>query len=252
METIQKVNKYYQKIIELILELYNEDLQKAIPGHCMKITGLGQNELEFLWEELTEKYPKIDTYIVKNEQDDNQRYISPTKLIELRNKQQAPLLVLIPSNSRTAAEDSYGNATFKEISLEGIEQDLKASLIRSIPEEYDAIIQNEILGYLNTYGISNTCIIKYLLALEELGYSANNIGNLIHLLNLIPDEILLLGDLCPDLAFDENRPVAPAYPSVRAARVDSAPSRGLLSLSAGYRENDVPLRCTRKRGFSLQ
>jgi len=130
METLQKVNTYYQKIIELILELYNDDLQKAIPGHCMKITGLGQNELELLWEELNEKYPKIDTYIIKNEPDDNHKYISPTKLIEYRNKQKAPLLVLIPSNSRTAAEDSYGNATFKEISLDGIEERLKKSLIK--------------------------------------------------------------------------------------------------------------------------
>jgi len=192
METLQKVNTYYQKIIELILELYNDDLQKAIPGHCMKITGLGQNELELLWEELNEKYPKIDTYIIKNEPDDNHKYISPTKLIEYRNKQKAPLLVLIPSNSRTAAEDSYGNATFKEISLDGIEERLKKSLIKNVPDEYAAVVQNEIIAYLNTYGISTINIIKYLLALEERGYSSANIGNLIYMLNLIPDEYLII------------------------------------------------------------
>src|SRR5690554_5137686 len=106
MQMTNKINTYYQRIIDLILELYHDDLSKAIPGHCMKITGLGLTELEFLWEMIREKYSNINTYIVSDDSATDEKFITATKLIEFRNRQDAPLLVLIPSNSRTSAEDS--------------------------------------------------------------------------------------------------------------------------------------------------
>lgn len=191
MQMTVQINKYYQRIIDLILELYHDDLSKAIPGHCMKITGLGLSELEFLWDLIQKKYSNVTTFIVSDDFLTDKRFITATKLIELRNKQEAPLLVLIPSNSRTSAEDSYGNATFKEISLEGIEQRLKDQLIKDIPAEYGAILKNEILGYLNFNQIDAANVINYLLSLEENGYSKESIGNQLYLLDLIPDSALL-------------------------------------------------------------
>jgi DNA phosphorothioation-dependent restriction protein DptH len=192
MEMVKTINTYYKRIIDLILELHKADLGNAIPGHCMKITGLGLNELEFLWDIIHDKYPAIDTFIVSEGNNGSDKFISATKLVELRNKQDAPLLVLIPSNSRTAAEDSYGNATFKEISLEGIEHRLKDELIANIPDDYAHLIKSEILQYLNSTAISTVSIIKYLLALEEGGYSTEAVGNNIYLLNLLPDEKLII------------------------------------------------------------
>lgn len=192
MEMVKTINTYYKRIIDLILELHKADLSNAIAGHCMKITGLGLNELEFLWDIIHEKYPAIDTFIVSEESNGSDKFISATKLVEYRNKQEAPLLVLIPSNSRTAAEDSYGNATFKEISLEGIEHKLKEELIAKIPEDYAHLINSEILQYLNSTAISTVSIIKYLLALEEGEYSNEAVGNNIYLLNLLPDEKLIV------------------------------------------------------------
>ncbi len=191
MEMTGTLNIYYQRIIDLILELYEEDFKNAIPGHCMKITGLGLNELEFLWDDIHEKYPSIDSYIVNEENAESEKYISATKLVELRNKQEAPLLVLIPSNSRTAAEDSYGNATFKEISLIGLESRLLEDLISDIPDEYSELIKDEILLYLDSNQLSTVSVIKYLLTLEQEGYSAKSVGNNIYLLGLIPDEKLI-------------------------------------------------------------
>ena len=191
MEMIKTINTYYKRIIDLILELHNADLANALPGHCMKITGLGLKELEFLWEIIRDKYPAIDTFIVSEESNGSDKFISATKLVELRNKQENPLLVLIPSNTRTAAEDSYGNATFKEISLEGIENKLKEKLIAKIPNDYAHLIKSEIILYLNSTAISSVSIIKYLLALEEEGYSNEAVGNNIYLLNLLPDNKLI-------------------------------------------------------------
>ena len=186
-----KVSSYYIRIIDLILRLYRSDLENSVPGHCMKITGLGVNELEYLWDLIQEQYPKLDTYIISEGDNSSHKFISATKLVEFRNKQENPLLILIPSNSRTAAEDSYGNATFKEISLEGIEQELKKELVRNIPSQFSYIIKSDILKYLSTSELSESAIIKYLLKLEEVGYSEASIGNNIHLLSLIPDEILI-------------------------------------------------------------
>ena len=156
------VNTYYQKIIDLILHIHKDELSRAKPGHCMKITGLGLNELEFLWDIIHTSYTNIDVFIVSDEATEDKRFISATKLIELRNKEEAPLLALIPSTCRTAAEDSYGSSSFQVISLEGIENKLKLELLNSIPEKYGDLIKSEILAYLKGYEIGTVNIIKYL------------------------------------------------------------------------------------------
>ncbi len=189
MKELNTIKIYYSKIINLILELYKNELENAVAGHCMKITGLALSELEILWSKIKVEYPKIDTYIVFEDNNNLDKFISATKLIELRNKQEAPLLVLIPSNSKTAAEDSYGNATFKEISLEGIENQLRISLINKIPNDKKNIVKDLILKYLNH--LDNNQIINYLIQLELDSFSNNSIGNNLFLLDLIPDSILL-------------------------------------------------------------
>lgn len=187
MDTIT-INIYYQKIINLILELHRADFENASAGHCMKITGLGALELEYLWDLIRSEHKHLDLHIVSEDEKTDARYISATKLIELRNKQDKPLLILIPSNSRTAAEDSYGNATFKEISLEGIENELVDTLIDEIPDDIYDVISTDIIGYLDP---SNSEIIDYLIAVAEDKYNADSIGNYLFHLSLIPDDILL-------------------------------------------------------------
>ena len=186
---LTKINSYYKHIIDFVISLYHEEFVTAKSGHCMKITGFGNNELIYLWEELSKKYPNINTFIV-SEDEQGDCYISATKLIEFRNQQEKPLLVLIPSNSRTAAEDSYGNATFKEISLDGIENRLKSELITKIPADKKRNIIS-ILSYLNVNDLETSKVIDYLISLEESDYDSEMIGtNLFHL-ELLPDKILL-------------------------------------------------------------
>ena len=131
---IKNITLYYQYIIDLIVDIYKNELQEAKPGHCMKITGMGTEEMLLLWEAISTKFKNIDTFII-NEHKCEEPYISATKLIELRNQQRKPLLVLIPTYNRTAAEDSYGNATFKEISLAPVEAELKKRLIENLPDD---------------------------------------------------------------------------------------------------------------------
>ncbi|WP_245234862.1 methylation-associated defense system ATP-binding protein MAD8 [Tamlana crocina] len=184
------INTYYKEIIELVIDLHQEELQNAKPGHCMKISGLAFKELNVLCDKINELFPGIDTYII-SEVNTNEKCISATKLIELRNNQSKPLLILIPSNSRTAAEDSYGNATFKELSLEGVETKLVNKLIDEIPLEFKNSIIEDIINFIGQDNLKNTQIINFLISLKEIGYSDRSIGNNLYKLNLIPDTKLL-------------------------------------------------------------
>lgn len=189
MDASINISVYHRKVINLTIETYDDILQSASPGHCMKIGGFGDNELEYLWDTLTANYHNLDVFIV-SDKEVGKKYISATKLIELRNKQEKALLVLIPSASRTAAEDSYGNATFKEITLDGIEEKLEEQLLSSISAPFNKDVK-DILTYLRDQDISLFNKINYLIDLTENGITPKNIGNYVFHLNLIPDEFLL-------------------------------------------------------------
>ena len=185
------IDNYYSRIIALVTELYHHEFNRTTPGHCMKITGLRQNELELLWDSITTKYTHLNTFIISaNGEADNSKYITATKLIEYRNKEDKPLLMLVPANSRTAAEDSYGNATFKEISLETVETALYNLLLTGLPAESKTSLDT-ILKHPFSHLISKTDIISYLIYLEENGYDKETIGDGLFLLRLIPDSKLL-------------------------------------------------------------
>lgn len=185
------IDNYYSRIIALVTKLYHQEFNRTTPGHCMKITGLRQNELELLWDSITTKYTHLNTFIISsNGEADNSKYITATKLIEYRNKEDKPLLILVPANSRTAAEDSYGNATFKEISLEVVETELYNLLLNELPLESKTSLDT-ILKHPFSHVISKTDIISYLIYLEENGYDKETIGDGLFLLRLIPDGKLL-------------------------------------------------------------
>ena len=106
---MEYIEKYYRRIIGLVSELYHDEFSKTTPGHCMKVTGLRKTELEILWEDIVSKYPHINTFIVSsNGETDSTKFISATKLIELRNSEEKPLLILIPANSRTCGKSRFG------------------------------------------------------------------------------------------------------------------------------------------------
>ena len=178
---VKNITLYYQYIIDLIIELYRDELQEAKPGHCMKITGMGNEETMMLWEALSEEFKDLDTFII-NENKVESPYISATKLIEYRNQQRKPLLVLIPSNNRTAAEDSYGNATFKEISLEPVETELKKRLLKEIPALQRNYI-DQIFTAIKANELKQSNIIDYLLAIEQDNYELQSVGTHLNLLS---------------------------------------------------------------------
>src|SRR5689334_3070803 len=155
---------YYKEVIDLLLEMHDWELANAIPGHCMKIAGFGQAELDYLLIKVRGAYPKLDSFIVSDE-NASESQISASRLIELRNKQERPLLILLPANSRTAAEDSYGNNTFKDLPLEGVELRLKKKLLNQVPQGLRANVEF-VLNSFETKTNALSASIDYLLALK--------------------------------------------------------------------------------------
>jgi hypothetical protein len=177
---------YYQLLLSLILDEYKDEFINAKPGHCMKITGLALRELQPLCTAIRELEGNLQTYILS---DDLQgvEYISANKLIELRNDDSLPLLVLIPSNSRTSTEDSYGNATFKNLFIEHLDNKLFHNLKEEIKADVKPTIL-EIFDYLKIQGLRNIQYINYLLYLRSHDWSEASIGNGLAFLSMIPDE----------------------------------------------------------------
>lgn len=210
------ISSYYQEIIDLLLEINSNELLNANPGHCMKITGFGEAELDYILDKIRNKYPHIDSFIISDDKSSSS-HISSSKLIELRNKEEKPLLILIPTSSRTAAEDSYGNNTFKDLTLDDIELRLKKRLLTLVPE----IQRSYVLYILNSFEkqanyLSNT--IKYLLAIKAKNFEWESIGNNLYLFGLIPDEKLFASELqikarlnfnilCSGLMASFNKPI---------------------------------------------
>ena len=94
---------------------------------------------------------------------------------------------MIPATSRTAAEDSFGNATFKDISLQGIDADLLTLLLLKAPPATKSLIE-EVFNYLGSISLSDR--IQFLLGIEEASWGKIAVGENLNHLGLIPDAIL--------------------------------------------------------------
>lgn len=180
---------YYQLLLSLILDEYKEEFINAKPGHCMKITGLAMRELQPLCATVRALPGNLQTYILSEDKQGDE-YISANKLIEFRNNDTLPLLILIPSNSRTSTEDSYGDATFKNLSIEHLDSKLLESLKAEIPANCKPTI-NEIFDYLGITGLRAIQLVQYLLYVKSLNWSDDSIGNGLAFLIMLPDEKII-------------------------------------------------------------
>lgn len=185
---MKHIDLYNQKIIQAIIQEYQPIFENATPGHCMKIVGLAEDILENLLRAIRSDFKTIKTFVISNDKT-NDIYISPTKLIEYRNNNSEAILVLIPANNRTAAEDSYGNTTFQELTLTKIENTIYNNLLDEVPAEQKLLIKNIISYASSIIELSVSDKINYIIALLISGFQGN-IGRKLYLLKLIPDSEL--------------------------------------------------------------
>lgn len=180
------IKAYYDHILDIFMEVYGESIKSAQPGNCMKVTGFSIEVLRDLYGRLSLLDTSTQVYILTEDEDlTGHEYITPTKLIELRNDLTISILVLIPVNSFTSAEDSYGNATFRDLSISDFDERLLAKLEKQLG---DKPAVKYALSYADkTSTVSLQDKVNYLLYVILSGGTDEAVGNGLYLLGLIPD-----------------------------------------------------------------
>ena len=182
MQNIQKL--YREELRRSVLEEFSGDFSEASAGTCMKLTGLPLDDLVAIREMIVRDYPSLKVVVLTDGGFSADYAITATKLIELRNMGQDPILVLIPSALQTPAEDSYGNATFKELSIAGIDDRILAKLNAETPEDV-AVLAKEVVDFAQE--ATKIDRISYLLALRHRGWDRIGVGEEMNWIGLIPD-----------------------------------------------------------------
>ena len=180
------IKAYYDHILDIFMEVYGESIKSAQPGNCMKVTGFSIEVLRDLYGRLSLLDTSTQVYILTEDEDlTGHEYITPTKLIELRNDLTISILVLIPVNSFTSAEDSYGNATFRDLSISDFDERLLVKLEKQLG---DKPAVKYALSYADkTSTVSLQDKVNYLLYVILSGGTDEAVGNGLYLLGLIPD-----------------------------------------------------------------
>ncbi len=123
----------YEQLSQQLLPGIRAALDAAGPGQRLRVTTLPVPVMDRVCESLqgSEAYR---VFVLAKEPEGVAWRASSTKLIELRNVLHEPLLVFIPPDLRTAAEDSLDIATFTELALRNVTDDLRAVLLERLPE----------------------------------------------------------------------------------------------------------------------
>lgn len=187
MENIKTL--YYERFIQHIVECYSPKLKAAKPGHCMKITGMAMKELRVLLPLLRPLNGNMEVFILSETQKGDE-FIHATKLIELRNDPKKSVLILVPSNSRTSAEDSYGDATFQNLSVAELQDTFLLRLIHEMPDEKQ-FLWMQMTDLFKEIKPSRTAVINYLLYLEMKQLADEAWGDGLYLFGMLPDRDLV-------------------------------------------------------------
>ena len=180
---------YYERFLPFLVESYSKTIKAAKPGHCMKVTGLALSELKTLITMLRPVNPDISIFIL-SEDETGPDYIRASKLIEMRNDPEATILVLIPANSRTSAEDSYGDATFQNLSAASLKIPFLDYLIYEIPDDKKSVWES-VWQVLQQYVAPSMQLVNYVLFVDSEHYSDEAWGNGLFLLGMLPDKKLV-------------------------------------------------------------
>ena len=168
-------------------------------GHCMRVTDLDRELMIRLAGGLRAAVPAANVVVLA---DDALRAQAPelavtsTKLVELRNplpndELRPPLLVFVPNDLRASAEDSFGVATFEEVSIDGAYAELSAQLISQIPANLriaveaslDELRRNETRWHY----ADDASVARYLLTCQINDFDPDAMGAALFELALVPD-----------------------------------------------------------------
>ena len=172
-------------------------------GHCMRVTEVESELAASLVRRLRGALGPDATVCLLCSTDDlapngpsHDVGVSSTKLVELRNRSEdegslpGPLLVFVPPGVRVSAEDSFGIATFEEVSLGDAYSRLAEHLFDQVPQQLrpgvDELLAT-VRGLPDGRQASERAIAQYLLTLQVNAYREQVAGAAIYHFGLVPD-----------------------------------------------------------------
>jgi len=191
------VNAELQHIIE---ERLKAVLAMRQPGHCMRVGDLDAAVMLEVARRLRQTVGNAAQVhmLAREVPDGDPLLITSSKLVELRNplaggEQRPPLLVFVPNDLRTAAEDSFAEATFEQVSIADSFHVLRTRLTEQLPEALRTTA-TDILRLLEDRGwrwADSLAAVRFLLSIRINGYEPEVVGASLCELGLVPDFHLL-------------------------------------------------------------
>ncbi len=194
LPTTQLTNELENVAVPLLVE----QLRTRVAGHCMRVSDLDAELMVRLCARLRAELPNT-TVVVLTDGKLNipaELAVSSTKLVELRNPhadgtQRQPLLVFVPSEVRASAEDSFGVATFEEISVTGLYEALIAKFLGEIPPALRGAVQEALRrlrdGERPWSFADALSTVRFLLTAKVNGNDGEALGASLYEVGLVPD-----------------------------------------------------------------
>lgn len=169
------------------LPLLQDALRQAGAYHRLRVTDLPSPVIHRLCAVLQES----KRWVVRSLSGGSLNYpyeATATKIIELRNTEERPLLVFLPTGLRTAAEDSLDIATFQQVKLNTVPGKVTKKLLQKLPEPLQACVAEAIRLLRERQVIQDEdTVVRYLLTVLNNGATPEVAGGAIFTLGLIPD-----------------------------------------------------------------
>lgn len=190
-------NQLTQALQELLVPQMKNLIASRDLGHCMRVADLDLQLMFGLTKALRREIADAQVFILSDGQEtfkDKSLFISSTKLVELRNPLpdgalRSPLLVFLPANLHTNAEDSFNVASFEDISVADVYEHLVKTLLQRIPPP----LQGYVREIFNTLSAKNwtwadaVAQARFLLTAISNGNDGDTLGASLYELGLVPD-----------------------------------------------------------------
>jgi len=191
-------NQLTNELENVAVPVLVEQLRTRVAGHCMRVSDLDAELMIRLCARLRAELPNTTVVVLTDGKVTipAELAVSSTKLVELRNPhsdgaQRPPLLVFVPSEVRASAEDSFGVATFEEVSVTGLYEALIQRLLGEIPLALRGSVQEALRRLRDVerpWSFADPLsTVRFLLTAKVNGNDAEAIGASLYEVGLVPD-----------------------------------------------------------------
>lgn len=197
--TQSDLNQYLAHLILMDLVTVVDSRQS---GHCLQVTDLPAELMEIVCQHLRAERTECEAYVLSPVPEQVWQ-ITSTKLVERRNAGESVIVVFLPPDLHTSAEDSFDVSTFERLPIGNLYHRLRRQLLKNCSSEIRPIIDEVIR---ESGCKDDQAICQYLLALQKAPDKSQAMGLALFHLGLVPDPQLQnsLDVLRPHLIRNKN------------------------------------------------